>query len=296
MRQVASFDDERTARHFADVLCARRIATEVSRAREGAYGVWVLDEQHLDASRAAYAAFDANPDAPEHVAAMGCVEKKNRAAADVLRKSRHEVINVRSRWTGVSGRPPRVTIALIALSVLATAVTGLAKRDDVLAWLSIGTADEMFAGRQFYHVLHGEAWRLITPIFVHYGVLHILFNMWWLLDLGSAIENRIGALRFTALVLVTAALSNIAQYAWLGSPLFGGMSGVLYALFGYVWVRGRLDSTFGLAMPPNTATILLVWLVLGFTGFLGNVANVAHLGGLVSGAALGAIAALAARR
>jgi GlpG protein len=296
MRQVASFDDERMAKLFADVLCARQIETEISRAREGGYGVWVLDEQHLEVSRAAYAAFDTNPDAPEHTATMGCVEKKQRAADAGHRKARHEAIDAPSRWTGPSGRPPRVTFALIALSVLATAATGLAKRDDLLAWLSIGTADEMFAGRMFFHVMHGEVWRLITPIFVHYTVLHILFNMWWLLDLGAAIENRIGAVRFATLVLFTAALSNVAQYVRVGSPLFGGMSGVLYALFGYVWVRGRLDKTFGLAMPPNTATILLVWLGLGFTGALGNVANVAHLGGLVSGALLGAFAALPARR
>jgi GlpG protein len=189
-----------------------------------------------------------------------------------------------------------VTYLLIALSILATAVTGLAKREDVLAWLSIGTADEMLSGRHFQHVMNGEVWRLVTPIFVHYGVLHILFNMWWLADLGVAIEGRIGSLGFAVLVVLTGALSNVAQYVWVGSPLFGGMSGVLYALFGYIWVRGRLDASLGLTMPPNTATILLVWLGLGFTGALGNVANVAHLGGLVSGAALGALAAFRARR
>lgn len=297
MRQVATFEDERLAKRFADVLCARQIETEVSRGREGDFGVWVLDEQHLEVSRAAYAAFDANPDAPEHLAVMGCVEKKQRASEAVDRKSRHAVIDVRTRWAGATGRPPRVTFALIALSVLATAITGLAKRDDLLAWLSIGTADEILgAGRMLSHVQRGEVWRLVTPIFVHYSLLHILFNMWWLLDLGSTIENRIGAVRFTALVLVTALVSNVAQYVLLESPFFGGMSGVVYALFGYIWVRGRLDRPSGLTMPPNSVPILLVWLGLGFTGFVGNVANVAHLGGLVSGALLGALAALRVRR
>ncbi|HEX7669321.1 MAG TPA: rhomboid family intramembrane serine protease [Polyangiaceae bacterium] len=297
MRQVATFDDERLAKRFADVLCARQIETEISRGREGHFGVWVLDEVHLEASRAAYAAFDANPDAPEHLAAVGCVEKKQQAIEAVDRKSRHAVIDVRTRYKGATGRPPRVTFALIALSVLATAITGLAKRDDLLAFLSIGTADEMFgAGRMFSHVTAGQIWRLVTPIFVHYSVLHILFNMWWLLDLGSTIENRIGAARFTALVLLTAAFSNVAQYVVAQSPFFGGMSGVLYALFGYVWVRGRLNPTSGLSMPPNTAAILLVWMGLGFAGLVGNVANIAHLGGLVSGALLGALAALRARR
>jgi GlpG protein len=297
MRQVATFEDERFAKRFADVLCARQIETEISRGRDGDFGVWVLDEQHLEAARAAYAAFDATPDAPEHLAAMGCIEKKHRAAEAVDRKSRHAVIDVRTRFTGATGRPPRVTFVLIALSVLATAITGLAKRDDLLAFLSIGTADEMFgAGRMLSHVTRGEVWRLVTPIFVHYSILHILFNMWWLLDLGSSIEGRIGALRFTALVLLTAVFSNVAQYVVAGSPFFGGMSGVLYALFGYVWVRGRLNPTSGLAMPPNTAAILLVWMGLGFAGLVGNVANYAHLGGLVSGALLGALAALRARR
>src|SRR4029450_246746 len=108
----------------------------------------------------------------------------------------------------------------------------------------------------------------------------------WLLDLGSALESRLGALRYVALVLLTAAFSNASQYLFAGSPFFGGMSGVRYALFGYMWIRGRLDSTFGLAMPESTIVILLVLLVVGFTGLLGNTANIAHLGGLVSGAAL----------
>ena len=73
------------------------------------------------------------------------------------------------------------------------------------------------------------------------------------------------------------------------------MSGVLYALFGYVWVRGKLDPLFSLVLPPATAVILMVWLVLGFVGKAGSVANFTHLGGLIAGAIIGGTAALFAR-
>jgi GlpG protein len=295
MREIASFPEEKAAKLFADVLCSRNIDTEISRSREGTFVVWVLEERHVEASRAAWAAFDANPSAPEHAAAAGCVDKKNRKEEVEQRRSRHEIINVGSRWGASSGGRPRLTLVLIALSIAVTLVTSFGQRGNLVSYLEIGTPEELLVGQPFALVLHGQVWRLITPIFLHLSFFHILFNMWWLFDLGTVIETRIGTLRFAVLVLVSAALSNAAQYWYLPSPAFGGMSGVLYALFGYIFTRSKLDRSFGLMLPPSTVVILLVWLLLGFTGILGNVANGTHLAGVIVGAAIGALAAARAR-
>lgn len=295
MREIASFPDEKAAKLFADVLCTRSIETEISRARDGGFVVWVLEERHVEVSRAAWAAFDANPEAPEHTAAAGCVDRKLRKEEVEQRRSRHEIINVRSTWGATAGGRARFTVVLIAVSVGVTLLTSFGNRQDLFYRLAIGTPEEVMVGRQFAHVLHGEVWRLITPIFLHLDIFHILFNMWWLFDLGTVIESRIGTVRFVFLIILSAVLSNVAQYAWAGSPAFGGMSGIIYALFGYVWVRGKLDPPFGLVLPPATAVILMVWMLLGFIGKAGNVANFTHLGGLVVGGIIGATAALVAR-
>jgi GlpG protein len=74
------------------------------------------------------------------------------------------------------------------------------------------------------------------------------------------------------------------------------MSGVVYALAGYVWMRGKHDRTSGLFLDQQSVTILLVWLVVCFTGVVGPIANFAHLAGLASGMAIGRVSAYLARR
>ena len=295
MRQVANHADENAARLFADVLCARGIDVEVSKARDGTWAVWVLDEARVESAREAWMGFEANPGAAEYVAARGALKRKQGEMAAKGRASRHEVIDVRRSWRSVAG-PAIATLVLIAVSVLVTALVSIGKKPELADWLFIGRPEEVTFGKPFFYVLHGQPWRLVTPIFLHLSFLHILFNMWWLFDLGTLIERRIGSWWFLLLVLSTAIVSNASQYFWTGSPYFGGMSGVIYALFGYVWVRGRIDPSTGFAVQTSAALILLAWLAFGFTGQLGPVANVAHLSGLASGLAFGAIAGIANRR
>jgi GlpG protein len=281
MREVASFEDERTARLFADVLCTREIESEISKGKSGAFSVWVLEERQVEPARAAFAHFDSNPEAPEHKAAAGALERKHRDEEARARVSRHEIIDVRRYREG--SLPVRVTFGLVAACVVTALATRLGDRGDVVQWFFIGLGGEPSL---FFLVRHGQIWRLVSPIFLHLTIIHFVFNMWWLVDLGSSIERRIGGGRLLGLVLVTGVLSNVCQYVIQG-PAFGGMSGVVYALVAYAFVRGRMDSTFGLAVPPGAMIILLVWLGFGFTGQLGGVANYAHLGGLLAGAALG---------
>ena len=80
----------------------------------------------------------------------------------------------------------------------------------------------------------GQIWRLISPIFIHYSPLHLLFNLFWIYDLGLMIETRRGTWRLLAIVLICALASNFGEFFWEipALPGFGGMSGVVYGLFG----------------------------------------------------------------
>lgn len=133
----------------------------------------------------------------------------------------------------------------------------------------------------------GQVWRLLTPMFIHFGPFHLIFNMFWLRDLGGLLERRFGALRFGGLIVATELVSSFAEYFMGTSTAFGGMSGVVYGLFGFVWVLGRLDPAgFGYSLTSQTVSLMMIWFFLCFTGALGPIANYAHAGGLVAGAGL----------
>lgn len=175
-----------------------------------------------------------------------------------------------------------VTLVLIVVSVLISLVSSLGEKLDILLPFLISSTR---AG-DLSQIMSGEVWRLITPIFIHFGLLHILFNMLWLYDLGSIIEQRKGSPHFGLLVGVSGVLSNLGQYFWSG-PLFGGMSGVVFALLAYVWVQGKLNPRSGLALHQHIALMMLAWFVIGWTGLVGGIANMAHTVGLVCGLVLG---------
>jgi GlpG protein len=124
-------------------------------------------------------------------------------------------------------------------------------------------------------------------MFLHFGWLHILFNMWWMKDLGTAIERVFSARYLLGLVLVIAVVSHVLEYVMSGPKIFGGMSGVVYGLFAFIWIRGRLDPSFPYRIPQQLVTFMLIWLALGFTGWVGPIANWVHSGGLLVGAAWG---------
>ena len=180
-------------------------------------------------------------------------------------------------------RRPILTITLIVASIAATLAATM-EREATLTRLLI---DTHVGGALFTDILRGEAWRLVTPIFLHFGILHIIFNMMWLWDMGRAIETLRSPAFLGTFVAVTGIASNIAQYVVTHSPLFGGMSGVVYALLGYIWMQGRFNPRFGIALHQSTVIMMIAWFVLCWTGLVGPIANWAHTAGLVIGAAWG---------
>lgn len=133
-----------------------------------------------------------------------------------------------------------------------------------------------------------QPWRLFTPMFLHLNVLHILFNLLWWLELGRVIERFQSSFQLLGVTLATAAASNAAQFFATG-PNFGGLSGVVYGLLGYLWLYGKTNPAAGYGLRPEIVTFMLIWLVVCMTGLVGNVANTAHFVGLVSGSLLGVV-------
>lgn len=134
----------------------------------------------------------------------------------------------------------------------------------------------------------GQYWRLITPIFLHFTLMHIVFNMLWFWDLGRRVEIVQGSMRLFGLIVVIGLGSNIAQVMFSEISIFGGMSGVIYGLLGYLWLWGRMRPIQAFQLPTAIVIFMLAWLLLCMTGFTeligqGAVANAAHLGGLIMG-------------
>ncbi|WP_341939299.1 rhomboid family intramembrane serine protease [Marinimicrobium sp. C2-29] len=185
------------------------------------------------------------------------------------------------------------TIALLVLSAIGALIGMRIVGADLIPWLTFQPTEMSYQGAQFGSwteaLGRGEVWRLLTPAFLHFGVFHILFNGLWIWELGRRLEAVLGWQHYLLFVAVTAIAANFSQFAG-GPSVFGGMSGVVYALIGYLWMRQKFAPHPVLAVPPGIIGFMLVWLILCLTGIVdqfiqGSVANGAHVGGLLAGMA-----------
>jgi GlpG protein len=185
-----------------------------------------------------------------------------------------------------------VTLALILLSI-GGFLMYLYTPMDWLNALSFSSS-QVSDNQGLFQAIDGQYWRLITPAFLHFGWLHIVFNCLWLWDLGRRVEQVMGHLNMFMLFLVVAVVSNASQFEFGGGGLFGGMSGVVYGLLGFSWIAPQLQPAWPI-QPPKAIMIFMVgWLVVCMSGMVevlgfGAIANAAHLGGLLCGAVVGAV-------
>jgi GlpG protein len=136
---------------------------------------------------------------------------------------------------------------------------------------------------------------MLTPILLHGGPLHLVFNMLWLWELGRRIERFQSTMALSLVVVLLALVSNTAQFLYGGGNNFGGMSGVVYGLFAYIWMWQLFDPAAALRLPGSLILFMLLSLVVMTLLGLDMIANEAHLGGFVAGIVLGAAAAVFSR-
>ncbi|ARN75944.1 rhomboid family intramembrane serine protease [Oceanicoccus sagamiensis] len=189
-----------------------------------------------------------------------------------------------------------VTLGGIILSILGFLLVYFDRDFGLVKYFTFFDFDRVNAYFVF-SVPSDEYWRFITPIFLHFGLMHIAFNMAMLWFVGQRIELLQGSVRMLGICMVIGLGSNIMQARYSEAAIFGGMSGVVYGLLGYGWIWSLLRPEKNLMIPNVILYFSLFMMVVGFAGLAGlfgagNVANVAHLGGLIMGCLMGLGAAL----
>ncbi|PJG86078.1 rhomboid family intramembrane serine protease [Conservatibacter flavescens] len=159
-----------------------------------------------------------------------------------------------------------------------------------LTWIM--SPDEVFSWLHYpaYFSQDREIWRYVSHGIVHFSFLHLLLNLTWWLYLGNIIEKQRGTLILAVLFVASAIGSGVAQNMVSG-PAFLGLSGVAYALGGYVFIVDKWARHKIFQLPAGFGMMLIVGIALGFAGPLVNVSigNTAHITGLIIGIVIGAI-------
>lgn len=163
----------------------------------------------------------------------------------------------------------------------------------LFSFYAIGLRDFIYPYGYFFQSFSSdtlwEAWRWLTPSLLHFSLLHLLFNLLWWWYLGGRIELVLGIQKIIWLFIGSSVVANTAQFVWTG-PMFGGLSGVVYGLMGYLWILNHYRPIKSLELPQVYVGFMLIWLAVGFTDIFGlHMANGAHLGGLMFGMLMGFI-------
>lgn len=197
-----------------------------------------------------------------------------------------------------TGSPTQlITVACIALYVLTLVVDpagALRPRGPFEIFSPSSRALQMLGATGSFSWVQGDWWTLFTAIYLHGGVLHILFNVLWIRQLGPAVEELYGPARFFVIFTVSGVAGFIVSNL-LGIPFTVGASGSIFGLLGAMVAFGRRrGGVFGAMVFRQYGQWALLLFILGF--FMSGVNNIAHAGGFVGGLAAGLVISLAERR
>ena len=156
-----------------------------------------------------------------------------------------------------------------------------------------GTTDEAtlmaFGVKSNAEIDAGQSWRFLTPIFIHIGLLHLLFNSYALWMVGPQVEKLYGSAGFVILYILTGVAGVGGSYFYHPYSISAGASGAIFGLFGVLLVFGiryrkSLPPEFSKAVGTGILPVIAINLIIGF--MIPAIDNSAHISGLVAGAML----------
>jgi GlpG protein len=275
MIMITSFANPRVAQAFVDYMATQGVVLTLQQHQQQS-DVWLADDAQEARVRSELEQFLANPGDARYLAASWSAGD----TASGLRYQRYPF------FATIKQKAGPFTLAMIAACVQVYLAMQVMGDRTVMALLAWPYADS----------LKYEFWRYFSHALLHFSILHITFNLLWWWYLGGPLEKRLGSGKLIVLTLISALLSGYVQAKFSG-PLFGGLSGTVYALMGYVWLRGERDPESGIFMQRGLMAFAVLWIVLGYFDILGmSIANAAHVTGLLVGLAMAMVDTLHARK
>jgi len=180
----------------------------------------------------------------------------------------------------------RTILVINALVFLAMGISGA-------SWLGPRTSDALRWGAEFgVLTLSGQWWRLVSSMFVHFGIIHIALNMWCLWALGPILERLMGWKAFAIIYFCTGIAASEASLAWNPIRVSAGASGAIFgiagAFFSFLYFKKLpIDRHFVQRKLKSLTAFILYNLFFGVVSL--HVDNAAHVGGLIAGLILGAL-------
>ena len=130
-------------------------------------------------------------------------------------------------------------------------------------------------------VLKGEIWRLLTSIFLHIGIIHLLVNMYALFIIGRQLENFLGKFKYLIVFLGSGIIGSLLSVV-IHENISAGASGAIFGLLGSLLYFGYHYRLYlGTVLKTQIIPVIILNLIIGFT--LPGIDNFAHIGGLVGG-------------
>ena len=268
MIRLIGISNPRAAQAFIDYMASRQIHVQMQAEDEQTFGIYLAEPEHQVETEAELKAFLNNPADAKYQAASWQMAESRTASFRYPKTNGFRAFLQR-------GGPITFLILTLCLGVYLEMQFGNAQQ--LFDWLHFPADAKQYS----------QWWRIFTPALMHFSELHLIFNLLWWYLLGGQIEKRCGSLKLLAIFVLSAWGSGFAQN-WFEGANFGGLSGVVYALLGYLWTMSRLAPSRGLGIDLSYVGLMLVWMVIGFyEPFNLAIANMAHLFGLLSGCLLG---------
>src|SRR3954468_17643727 len=176
-----------------------------------------------------------------------------------------------------AGGEPIATYTLIGMNVLAFLAT-LASGSSVTGSVGGNTVLEK-AALNGPKIADGEWWRIITSGFMHYGFLHLLFNMYALYILGGLLEPAIGRARFLLIYFVSLIAGSVGALILSPNAFTAGASGAVFGLMGAAILIMRKRGI----SPLESGLGIWLFLNLAITFTVSNISVGGHIGGLIGG-------------
>ena len=292
MRQIGTLPETTDPNVFGDYLLSLGVTSRAVQSKDG-WAVWVHHEDHVAKARDELSAYLRDSANPRYAEAVGAAKAAEREEARRLADYAKRVHVMSGKFDGLNARRRPLTVALMAVCIAVQ--VAVMTTPHVEGWLidhlmffglhSVGPVAD--AGEGLADIHSGQVWRLVTPIFLHVNLLHLVMNMSAIYYLGSVIEYRRGTGTLAALTFLSAVASNVAEYlvqVFYAQNLHGwaGISGVAFAYFGYIWLKGRFEPEQGMMMSQGSVRLGLLWILIGISGIF-PMANGGHVGGLVVG-------------